>query len=50
MFRGFVDPKRLGKEATPLRYTGEGNVLSGNANQIDLGDRMLAWFAKYLSP
>lgn len=44
----FVGLRRLGKDATYLKYEGEGHVIEGRANHIDSTNRVLAWFDKYL--
>jgi dipeptidyl aminopeptidase/acylaminoacyl peptidase len=50
MPEAFVDLRRLNKEATLLKYAGEGHVLIAPANQLDFASRMLRWFEKYLCP
>jgi len=49
MPEAFVALRRLGKTAELLSYDKEEHVLVRDANQIDFGNRMLAWFDKYLS-
>jgi dipeptidyl aminopeptidase/acylaminoacyl peptidase len=44
----YVGLRRLGKEVEYVRYRGEGHVISGYANQLDLASRMIAWFDRYL--
>lgn len=44
----FVGLRRLGKEATLVRYAGEDHVLIGRANQLDLTRRIFDWFGRYL--
>lgn len=44
----FVGLRRLGKDATYVKYEGEGHVIEGRANHIDSTDRVLGWFDKYL--
>jgi dipeptidyl aminopeptidase/acylaminoacyl peptidase len=44
----FVGLRRLGKEVEYVRYADEPHVISGYANQLDLANRMIAWFDKYL--
>ena len=46
----FIGLRRLGKEATLVRYAGEDHVLIGRANQLDLTRRILDWFASHLKP
>jgi dipeptidyl aminopeptidase/acylaminoacyl peptidase len=44
----FVGLRRLGKEATLIGYVGEGHVVLGSANQIDLWQRIVTWFDQHL--
>ena len=47
----FVSLRRLGRDVVYARYAGEGHFpyLWSRQNQTDLGNRMLAWFDKFLS-
>jgi dipeptidyl aminopeptidase/acylaminoacyl peptidase len=42
--------RRLGKKVEYVKYMDEGHEITAYANQLDLGNRMLAWFSKYLKP
>ncbi len=46
----FVGLRRLGKEVEYAKYTGEGHspLLWGYPNQVDLCNRMISWFERYL--
>jgi dipeptidyl aminopeptidase/acylaminoacyl peptidase len=44
----FVSLRRLGRTAELVRYAGEGHALEKPSNQIDLCNRIFAWFDKYL--
>jgi dipeptidyl aminopeptidase/acylaminoacyl peptidase len=46
----FVGLRRLGKEVEYAKYKGEGHsfIQWSYANQVDLCDRMIGWFDKYL--
>lgn len=48
----FVALRRLGKDVDYAKYMGEQHVPSGwtYANQVDLCNRMIEWFDKYLKP
>ena len=44
----FVGLRRLGKVVTYAKYEGEGHQANGYRNQLDIANRMIAWFEKYL--
>ncbi|MGA8556526.1 MAG: prolyl oligopeptidase family serine peptidase, partial [Candidatus Acidiferrales bacterium] len=44
----FVGLRRLGKRVSYARYEGESHVPEAYANQIDIANRMIAWFDEYL--
>ena len=44
----FVGLRRLGKEVQYVRYAGEPHVIGAYANQLDLANRLIAWFDKHL--
>ncbi len=46
----FVGLRRLGKEVEYAKYEDFGHLPGGGANELDLCNRFLAWFDKYLKP
>lgn len=44
----FSELHRLGKPVRLVRYAGEGHIISGRANVLDMWERILGWFDKYL--
>jgi dipeptidyl aminopeptidase/acylaminoacyl peptidase len=44
----FVGLRRLGKTVEYAKYQGEGHVISGYANQLDVANRLILWFDMYL--
>jgi dipeptidyl aminopeptidase/acylaminoacyl peptidase len=46
----FVGLRRLGKEAQYALYEGEGHGFNSLANQIDVTNRYIEWFDRYLKP
>jgi len=44
----FVGLRRLGKKVEYAKYEGEAHVLTSYSNQVDLCNRMFAWFDQYL--
>jgi dipeptidyl aminopeptidase/acylaminoacyl peptidase len=48
MEEAFVALRRLGKEATIVRYAAEGHAVLSRANQTDLFQRIITWFDEHL--
>lgn len=46
----FTGLLRQGKPARLVRYAGEGHVVRGRANVLDMWRRIPAWFDRYLAP
>ena len=46
----FVGLCRLGREVSYAKYMQEAHEITGYANQVDVANRMLRWFARYLGP
>lgn len=44
----FVALRRLGKVVTYAKYEGESHVPSAYENQLDIGNRIIEWFGRYL--
>ncbi|MFT3792971.1 MAG: prolyl oligopeptidase family serine peptidase [Rudaea sp.] len=44
----YLSLRRLGKEATYIKYSGEGHSISGTEDMRDMIDRMTEWFDRYL--
>jgi len=44
----FVNLRRLGKIVEYARYDGEGHIAMNYWNQVDIANRMIIWFDKYL--
>lgn len=44
----FVDLSRLGKTVQYVKYDGEEHQLSKYSNQVDVANRMIRWFDRYL--
>ena len=45
----FVGLRRLGMTVAYAKYEGEGHVIGTYANKLDVANRVIAWFEKYLS-
>lgn len=46
----FTSLLRQGKRARLVRYFGEGHIVRGRANVLDMWDRVFGWFDRHLEP